>query len=128
MLQDVVNLGCRSRLVIGMLVNLNYLFLFIAIVAEVIATSALRNTEGFTRALPSVVTVAGYAIAFYFLSLTLKTIPTGVAYATWSGLGIVLITLVGWIYFKQNLNLPTVAGLALIITGVVMVNMFSKAH
>lgn len=106
----------------------NYLFLFVAIVSEVIATSALKATDGFTRLGPSLVTIAGYASAFYFLSLTLKTIPVGIAYASWSGLGIVLISLFGWLYYKESLNLPTIAGLALIIIGVVIVNVFSKTH
>src|SRR5690606_2685155 len=93
-------------------------FLGIAIVAEVVATSALKASEGFSRWLPSLVVVVGYAIAFYFLSLTLRTMPVGVAYAIWSGLGIVLITAVGWIVFGQRLDLPALAGMGLIIAGV----------
>jgi len=107
---------------------LNYLFLAIAIVSEVIATSALKATEGFTRPGPSVVTVLGYATAFYFLSLTLKALPTGVVYATWSGIGIVLISLVGWLYYKESLNLPTILGMVMVIAGVAVINLFSKAH
>lgn len=107
---------------------LNYLYLVIAIVAEVVATSALKATEGFSKLIPSVVIVAGYGTAFYFLSLTLKSIPIGVAYATWSGLGIVLVSLFAWLYYKQPLNAPTMAGIAFIIVGVVIVNMYSKAH
>ena len=84
----------------------NYLYLGLAIVAEVAATSCLKQSEGFTRLWPSVVTVLGYALAFYFLSLTLRTVPTGVAYAIWSGAGIVLISLVGWLWQGQTLDLP----------------------
>jgi small multidrug resistance pump len=106
----------------------NYGFLAIAIVSEVIATAALKATEGFTRPLPSVITVLGYATAFYFLSLTLKTLPTGVVYATWSGVGIVLISLIGWLYYKESLNVPTMLGMAMVIAGVAVINLFSKAH
>lgn len=102
-------------------------FLGVAIVAEVVATSALKASEGFSRWLPSLVVVVGYAIAFYFLSLTLRTIPVGVAYAIWSGLGIVLITAVGWIVFGQRLDLPALAGMGLIIAGVLVMNLFSRS-
>ena len=105
---------------------LNYFLLFIAIISEVAATAALKSTEGFTRLWPSVITVVGYASAFYFLSLTMKVIPVGIVYATWSGVGIVLISLIGWLYYKESLNLPTVAGMVMIIAGVVVVNLFSK--
>ena len=103
-----------------------YFYLFIAIVAEVVATSFLKSSDSSTRLWPSVITVVGYAIAFFFLSLTLRTIPTGVAYAIWSGTGIVLISLVGWWWFGQHLDLPAIAGMGLIIAGVVVVNVFSK--
>jgi len=104
----------------------NYLFLLIAILAEVVATSALKASEGFSRPLPSLVTVAGYAIAFYFLSLTLKAIPVGVAYALWSGAGIVLIALIGYFAFGQKLDLPALAGIGLILAGVLVINLFSS--
>ena len=104
-----------------------YLLLLIAIVAEVTATSALKQSDGFTRPWPTLVTVAGYAIAFYFLSLTLRTLPTGIAYAIWSGLGVVLITLVGWTYYRQALDWPAVLGLGLILAGVMVINLFSKS-
>ncbi|MET3181387.1 UNVERIFIED_ORG: small multidrug resistance pump [Variovorax guangxiensis] len=107
--------------------NSNYACLFVAIVAEVIATSFLKSSEGFTRLWPTLASVAGYVIAFYFLSLTLRTIPTGIAYAIWSGVGIVLISLVGWLWFGQKLDAPAIAGLGLIIAGVVVVNVFSKS-
>jgi len=102
-----------------------YLYLAIAIVAEVIGTSALKAAEGFTRPLPSLIVIAGYAVAFYFLSLSLKTIPVGIAYAIWSGVGVALITLIGWIVFKQRLDAPALAGLALIVAGVVVIQMYS---
>ena len=106
---------------------MKWLYLGIAIVAEIIATSALKSAEGFTRLLPSLVTVAGYAVAFYFLALTLREIPVGIAYAIWSGVGIVLISLVGTLFFKQHLDGPALLGIALILAGVVIMNVFSKS-
>jgi small multidrug resistance pump len=109
--------------------GMSYLYLAIAIVAEVIGTSALKASEGFTRGLPSLVVVAGYGVAFYFLSLALKTIPVGVAYAIWSGVGVALITLIGWLVFEQALDAAALAGIGLIVAGVVMIQMFSPvAH
>lgn len=105
----------------------SWLYLMIAIVAEVIGTLALRSSDGFTRAVPSVVVIVGYGTAFYFLSLTLKTIPVGVAYAVWSGIGIVLISAAGWVVFGQKLDLGAIAGIALITAGVVVLNVFSKS-
>jgi len=105
----------------------SYVYLGIAIVAEVCATSALKASENFTRPGPSIITVLGYVIAFYFLSLTLRTMSTGIAYAIWSGVGIVLISAVSWVWFKQTLDLPALIGLGLIIAGVVVVNVFSKS-
>ncbi|AHJ96308.1 DMT family transporter [Hymenobacter swuensis] len=104
----------------------NWLILLLAIVAETIGTSALKASEGFTRLWPSVVVVAGYALAFYCLSLTLKAIPIGIAYAVWSGVGIVLITLVGVVLYKQIPDLPAIIGLLLILTGIIVINVFSK--
>ena len=106
---------------------MSYLYLVIAIIAEVIGTSALKAAEGFTRPLPSLVVVVGYATAFYFLSLALKVIPVGIAYAIWSGVGVALITLIGWVLFKQRLDAPALAGLALIVAGVVVIQVFSGA-
>lgn len=106
---------------------LAYAYLGVAIVAEVIATSALKASDGFTRPWPSVVTAVGYGIAFYCLALTLRVIPTGIAYAVWSGVGIVLISAVGWVWFRQALDLPALIGLGLIVAGVVVVNVFSKS-
>ncbi|KQN68916.1 multidrug transporter [Duganella sp. Leaf61] len=104
----------------------NWLFLAIAIVSETIATSALKSSAGFTRLMPSLLVVAGYGIAFYFLSLTLRTIPIGIAYAVWSGVGIVLIALVGWLVFGQKLDMPALLGMGLIVAGVVVMNVFSR--
>ena len=103
-----------------------YAFLAIAIVAEVIATSALRASEGFSRWLPAVVVVLGYGVAFYCLSLTLRSIPVGIVYAIWSGAGIVLISLVAVVLYRQVPDLPAIIGLGLIISGVVVLNLFSK--
>ncbi len=103
-----------------------YLALGIAIAAEVVATSALKSSAGFTRLLPSVVVVLGYGIAFYCLSLTLKSLPVGVVYAIWSGMGIVLISLVGYLLFRQSLDAPAVLGMGLILAGVAVIQLFSK--
>jgi small multidrug resistance pump len=107
--------------------TLTYLTLGAAIVAEVIATTALARTESFTRLGPSLVTVLGYALAFYFLSFPIRVLPTGVVYAVWSGVGIVLITLVAWLGFGQKLDGPALVGLGFIVAGVAIVNLFSKA-
>ncbi|MEP6906960.1 MAG: multidrug efflux SMR transporter [Pseudoxanthomonas sp.] len=106
--------------------NIGYLYLSVAIAAEVIATSALKASNGFTRPLPTTVVLLGYGVAFYFLSLVLKTVPVGVAYAIWSGAGIVLIALVGWVILKQSLDAPAIAGMALIIAGVAVIQLFSR--
>lgn len=105
-----------------------YLFLAIAIVAEVIATSALKSSQSFTRLVPSILVVAGYSCAFYFLSLTLRSIPVGIAYAIWSGLGIVLVTAIAWVLHGQRLDLPAIIGLLLIIAGVLVVTLLSKSE
>lgn len=104
----------------------SYLFLGIAIAAEVVATSFLKSAEGFTRLWPSVIVVAGYAVAFACLSLTLRTIPTGVAYAIWSAAGIVLVSLIAWIFIGQKLDAPALLGMGLIIAGVLVIQLFSK--
>ena len=105
---------------------MGYLYLAIAIIAEVIATNALKASEEFTRLGPSIIVVLGYGAAFYFLSLVLKTIPVGVAYAIWSGMGIVLIAIVAAIMFKQVPDIPAIVGMVLIVSGVVVINVFSK--
>lgn len=104
-----------------------WIFLSVAIVSEVIATSALKASEAFSRLWPSTIVIVGYAAAFYFLSLTLKAIPVGVAYAIWSGVDIVLIALIAWILYGQALDLPAIIGMSLIVAGVVVLNLFSKA-
>ncbi|HMN55682.1 MAG TPA: SMR family transporter [Ottowia sp.] len=105
----------------------NHLFLLGAIVSEVLATSALKSSEGFTRWGPSALVVVGYALAFWLLSLTLRSIPVGVAYATWSGLGIVLITVVAWLLHGQRLDAWALLGMALIVAGVLIMNLLSKS-
>lgn len=106
---------------------MGYIYLSMAIILEVIATSALKASDGFTRPWPSIITAAGYAAAFYCLSLTLRTMPVGVAYAIWSAVGIVLIAAVGWVFYRQSLDAPALIGIALIIVGVLVVNLFSKS-
>ena len=110
-----------------MTLALPYLYLAIAIAFEVIGTSALKASDTFTRLVPSLVTLASYALSFLFFALSLRTIPVGIAYAMWAGLGIVLIALVGWLWFKQPLDGPALIGLALIVGGVVVVNAFSQS-
>jgi small multidrug resistance pump len=104
-----------------------WVFLSAAIVSEVIGTSALKSAEGFTRLGPSLIVVIGYSTAFFFLSLTLKTIPVGIAYAIWSGVGIALISLIAWVVFGQKLDAAAVIGIVLIVAGVIVLNVFSKA-
>ena len=105
---------------------MTYLYLAIAIISEVVATNALKATEGFTKFTPSLVVLIGYGAAFYFLSLVLKTMPVGIAYAIWAGLGIVLVAAVAAFVYQQIPNWQTMAGMGLIIAGVVVVNVFSK--
>ena len=100
--------------------------MLIAIIGEMIATSFLKESTGFTKLVPSVITVLGYGVTFYFLSLALKQIPIGVAYALWAGVGILLVALVGYFRFHQKLDTPAVVGMALIVLGVVIMQAFSK--
>jgi small multidrug resistance pump len=104
-----------------------WVYLLLAIVAEVVATSALKASESFTQWRPSLVVVLGYGAAFYLLSLTFRTLPVGVVYAIWSGVGIVLISLIGWIAFRQTLDVPAWIGIALIVAGVAVINLLSKS-
>jgi len=104
-----------------------WLTLAAAIVAEVTATSALKASAGFSRLAPSCVVVVGYTAAFYFLSLTLRHIPIGITYAVWSGAGTVLITVIGMVVFRQKLDLAGVCGIALIVAGVLVLNLLSRA-
>ena len=104
-----------------------YLILALAVLAETIGTAALQASQQFTRPLPSIVVVVAYALAFWLLAISLKTFPVGIAYALWSGLGIVFIALIGIFVFGQRLDLPAVLGMALILAGIVVINLFSKA-
>ena len=104
----------------------SYIFLALAIIFEIIATTFLKKSEEFSKLWPSVITVIGYASAFYFLSLTLRHIPVGITYAIWSGVGIVFITMIGIIAFKQVPDLPAIIGILLIVIGVIVINVFSK--
>ena len=104
---------------------MQWLYLSIAILAEVIATSSLKAAEGFTRLIPSLIVVFGYGTAFYFLSLTLRTMQVGTAYAIWSGVGTVIISIVAWLFYNQKLDAPSILGMALIISGVVIIKFLS---
>lgn len=104
----------------------HYVFLLMAIAFEIVATSSLKMSEQFTKLIPSIVTVVCYIAAFYFLSLTLRTLPVGIAYALWSAIGIVFITIIGIFAFKQVPDLPAIIGLVLIVAGVVIINVWSK--
>ncbi|MCB1985759.1 MAG: multidrug efflux SMR transporter [Burkholderiales bacterium] len=105
---------------------MGYWYLAVAIIAEVIATNALKASHEFTNLIPSLVVVAGYGVAFYCLTLTLRTIPVGVAYAIWAGVGIVLVALVAAVMFKQIPDMPAIIGMGLIVLGVVVIHVFSK--
>ncbi|MCP3923744.1 MAG: multidrug efflux SMR transporter [Desulfobacterales bacterium] len=105
---------------------MGYLYLSIAIIAEVVGTSALKESAEFTKLGPSIIVIISYGLAFYFLSLVLVTIPVGIAYAIWSGIGIAIITIIGALLFKQVPDIPAITGIFLIITGVVIINVFSK--
>ena len=107
---------------------MSHAYLAIAIVSEVIGTSALKSSAGFTRLMPSLLVVVGYGAAFYFLSLALRSIPVGVAYAIWSGAGIALVSVVGWVVFGQRLDLAAIIGMALIAAGVLVLYFFSHAR
>ncbi|MES1988831.1 MAG: SMR family transporter [Pseudomonadota bacterium] len=104
----------------------HWLALAIAIIAEVIGTTALKASNEFTRLIPSLIVVVGYGTAFYFMSISMRVLPVGIMYAIWSGMGIVLISVLGWLVFRQTLDTPAVIGLAFIIAGVIIINVFSK--
>ena len=106
---------------------MKWVYLLLAIVSEVVATSALKSSESFSRLWPSVLTVAGYGVAFYLLSLTLREMPVGIAYAIWSGVGIVLVSLAAVVLFGQKLDLPALIGMGLIVAGVIVINVCSKS-
>jgi small multidrug resistance pump len=105
---------------------MKYVYLLIAIVSEVVATSSLKASESFTKLVPSIFVVVGYALAFYFLSLTVKVMPVGITYAIWSGIGIVLVTIAGIFLYKQIPDWPAILGMVLIMAGVLVINIFSK--
>lgn len=105
----------------------HWLAIAIAIVAEVTATTALKASNEFTKFWPSVIVVAGYGVAFYFMTISMRVLPVGIMYAIWSGLGIVLVSIIGWFVYKQTLDVPAMMGMGLIILGVVVINVFSKS-
>lgn len=105
----------------------HWLAITIAILFEVMATTALKASNEFTRLLPSVLVVVGYLTAFYFMTLSMRVLPVGIMYAIWSGVGIVLISVLGWIFYRQALDIPAIIGMGLIIAGVVVINVFSKS-
>ncbi|MFT2097648.1 DMT family transporter [Marinomonas sp. 2405UD66-6] len=103
-----------------------YLLLFLAILAEVVATTALKASDSFTKLGPSIILVVGYAVSFYLLSIVMRTLPTGVTYAIWSGLGVVLISIFGYLFANEKLDVAACIGISLIVAGVVIINVFSK--
>ena len=105
---------------------MKYLFLALAIIFEVIGSSFIKTSEGFSKLTPTLITIAAYVISFYFFSQTLKTLPLGVAYAIWGGLGIVLTTLISIFFFKQAIDFPAILGISFIVLGVIIMNVFSK--
>lgn len=105
---------------------MDYLYLFIAILSEVIATALLKDSKGFSRIYPAITVIAGYILSFILLSLVLQTIPMGIAYSCWAGLGIVFITIIDYIFYKQKIDLYSIIGIILIIIGVILINIFSK--
>ncbi len=107
--------------------TMSYFYLALAIIAEVIATSSLRATEEFSKPVPTFIMVIGYALAFYFMTLALRTIPLGITYAVWSGLGIVLISIIGVMFYGERLDLAATIGMGLIVAGVLVIHLFSKA-
>ena len=105
----------------------HWLALAIAIVAEVIGTTALKASNEFTRLIPSIIVVVGYGTAFYFMAISMRVLPVGIMYAIWSGMGTVLVSIIGWLVYKQTLDLPSMIGMGLIIAGVIVINLFSKS-
>ena len=105
----------------------DWVYLFLAIISEVIATASLKSTEGFTKPIPSIIVLIGYCAAFYFLSLTLDTISIGVAYAIWSGVGVATITIVSFFLYGQKIDLAGILGIGLIIAGVIVLRLFSES-
>lgn len=120
-------LGGRDRPASLYEIVMVYAFLIIAIVAEVIATTAMARSDGFTRLVPSLVSLAGYGLAFYLLSLVTRTVPVGIVYAIWSGAGVVLVASVSWLLYGQKLDMPATIGIVLIVAGVLIINLLSKS-
>lgn len=104
----------------------HFIFLILAVIAETIGTTSLQASQQFTKLWPSLLVVLSYAISFYLLALTLKYMPVGIMYAMWSGLGIILIAIIGWLVFGQKLDAPAVLGMALILGGILIINLYSK--
>ena len=104
----------------------HYIYLIIAVAAETIGTSSIQASQQFTKLGPSLLAATSFAIAFYFLSLSLKVLPVGIMYALWSGLGIIFIAIIGWVYFGQKLDLAAVLGIAMILAGIIVINLFSS--
>lgn len=104
----------------------NWLFLTTAILGEVVATSTLKSTHGFTKLFPSIIVLIGYGVSFYFLSLALKSIPVGIAYAVWAGLGVAIVTLIAWVVYGQKIDCWGFVGISLIVCGVAVLNLLSK--
>lgn len=105
----------------------HWIALTVAIIAEVIGTTALKASNEFTQLIPSIIVVTGYGIAFYFMAISLRVLPVGVMYAIWSGMGIVLVSVIGWVVYKQSLDLASLIGIGLIISGVLVINLFSTS-
>ena len=106
---------------------MKWIYLSVAIIAEVIATSALKESQGFTKTTPSLITILGYGVAFYFLSLTLKTLSIAISYAVWSGVGISLLLIIGYLRYGQSISFGSIIGILFIITGIILINFFSKS-
>lgn len=106
---------------------MKWIYLMFAIIGEIIATSALKASNGFTQLIPSILVVVGYSFSFYFMSLTLKIMPLGITYAIWSGVGIVLISIIGYFFYNQKLDVPAIIGISLILCGVVVIRFYSKS-
>ncbi|ADV33933.1 quaternary ammonium compound-resistance protein qacE [Candidatus Blochmanniella vafra str. BVAF] len=105
---------------------MDYLYLFVAIISEVIATTSLKASEGLSKFCPAVVVIIGYSLSFILLSLVLRTIPMGIAYSYWAGLGIIFITFVGYFFYNQKIDIYSIVGIILIITGIILINIFSQ--
>jgi small multidrug resistance pump len=115
------------KLIVKAFVMNHWVAIALAIIAEVIATSALKASEEFTKLMPSLLVVVGYGFAFYFMTISLRVIPLGIMYAIWSGLGIVMISIIGWVMYKQTLDFAAMLGVGMIVAGVLVIHLFSKS-